>query len=433
MATAMSLSSFVSWESGWLSPVPIFFDETHGLTIVIGIIACFATFAWSCLSSKSLRLFLEKVCPLLVMASLVLSLALHPSDFEPLGFAVDFAIPVAGTYFLSFAWFFLVAAKDVETGILSLLLAWVLSTALRAFFGSFEADAVRAVSLLLLVGITWALLIVQSRYVDPDMPMVANELRDNRSSYTHALRSLWKCVLYCGAFAFLAGLIRSLSLQQDVMASVNQASVLGGLVSAIVLMALWRTRTVRYSINHVFRAIFPVLVLVMCALPFCGMEPFFVVAAALYMVYSFMTLSLQVLCIQTAHDYGVSPLFCYGFKMCVSIGMQGLGYLLGSIADHVFLSSVSPLASIALLSLAMLALVLYLTRGLTVSQEEEGRSVELLSLTRKIGLEGSGSSGSGEATQSSTANYGMATEAPKGALAQRGRLAAWTGLIPGAS
>ena len=95
-----------------------------------------------------------------------------------------------------------------------------------------------------------------------------------------------------------------------------------------------------------------------------------------------MSLSMQVLCIQIAHDYGVSPLFCISFQTGVTICMQGLGYFLGNEANNEALSQVPPLATITLVSLAMLALVIYLTRGLTISQETDGGSVEFLSLAR---------------------------------------------------
>ena len=63
--------------------------------------------------------------------------------------------------------------------------------------------------------------------------------------------------------------------------------------------------------------------------------------------------------------------------------MQGLGYLLGNAVNSEPFSQIPPLATIALISLAMLALVVYFTRGLFISQETDGRSVEFLSLARK--------------------------------------------------
>lgn len=56
---------------------------------------------------------------------------------------------------------------------------------------------------------------------------------------------------------------------------INYASILGGLLSALAIVAIWRVKTVRYSISHVFQVLFPLLVLLVCALPFFDMKAFF--------------------------------------------------------------------------------------------------------------------------------------------------------------
>ena len=393
LGIAMSLSSLILWKSSWLvSSIPSIYSS-HGVGVLVGVLVCLAAFAWSCASPRSLRLFLERVYPPVMVLALLYSYLPGSAVFLPLNLLVGYAIPVAGTYLFIFAWFFLVAAQDMENGLLSILLAWVLTVLLRAFFEFFDGGAAKLAISAPLVCLMWGLLLFQSKRVDESLPMVANKPSENRASYVHALRSIWKCVLYGGSFAFLGGVIRSLSLQADAMMYINYASVLGGLVSALALVAIWRFRTIRYSINHLFRVMFPFLVVVLCALPFIGMDSLVVTAAAIYITYSFMGLSLQVLCLQTAHDYGVNPVFCISFQIGVSLCTQGLGYLLGNAVNIAVLSSIPPLASIALISVAMLALVMYLTRGLSISQEEEGRDIEFLSLSRKAHRTGEGDDG----------------------------------------
>ena len=383
LAIAMSLASLILWKGSWLAtPIQSSYGE-HGISVLIGVLTCIASFVWSCISPATLTAFLERVFPPVTITALLISYPLSGSmDLAPLGAVFGFVVPVVGAYLFTFAWIRVIATQDIENGLLSLLLAWVLTVVLRAVFGLFETEPVKFAISVLLVCATWLLLLVQSRQVDTSLPMVADLPRENKDSYIHALGSIWTCALYCGVFAFLGGVIRSLSLQADVMTYINYASIVGGLVSALALVALWRFRTIRYSISHLFRVLFPLLVLVICALPFFGTEVFFLPAAALYIVYSFMSLSMQVLCIQIAHDYGVSPLFCISFQTGVTICMQGLGYFLGNEANNEALSQVPPLATITLVSLAMLALVIYLTRGLTISQETDGGSVEFLSLAR---------------------------------------------------
>ena len=384
LAISMALSSLILWKGSWLaSPIQSPYDE-HGVGILIGLLTCAVSFAWSFASPASLRTFLERVFPpIMIVALLASRLFIAPMGFVALDTVIGFVIPAVGTYLFVFAWFSVITAHNVEDGLLSILLAWPFTVALRAFFGLFEAELVKFALSMLLVCAAWLLLIGQSKRIDAGLSMIANLPRENKNSYIHALGSIWKCALYCGAFAFLGGVIRSLSLQIEAMNYINYASILGGLLSALAIVAIWRVKTVRYSISHVFRALFPLLVMLVCALPFFDMKAFFWPAAALYMVYSFMSLSMQVLCAQVAHDYGVSPSFCISFQTGVSVCMQGLGYLLGNAANSEPFSQIPPLATIALISLAMLALVVYFTRGLSISQETDGRSVEFLSLTRK--------------------------------------------------
>lgn len=384
LAISMALSSLILWKGSWLaSPIQSPYDE-HGVGIFVGLLTCVASFVWSFASPASLRTFLERVFPpIMIVALLASRLFIAPMGFVALDTIIGFVIPAVGTYLFVFAWFSVIAAHNVEDSLLSILLAWPFTVALRAFFGLFEAEIVKFALSMLLICAAWLLLIGQSKRIEVGLPMVVNMPRENKNSYIHALGSIWKCALYCGAFAFLGGVIRSLSLQIVAMNYINYASILGGLLSALAIVAIWRVKTVRYSISHVFQVLFPLLVLLVCALPFFDMKAFFWPAAALYMVYSFMLLSMQVLCVQITHDYGVSPSFCISFQTGVSVCMQGLGYLLGNAVNSEPFSQIPPLATIALISLAMLALVVYFTRGLFISQETDGRSVEFLSLARK--------------------------------------------------
>lgn len=170
-------------------------------------------------------------------------------------------------------------------------------------------------------------------------------------------------MLYCGAFAFLGGVVRFLSIDTTAMTFVNYGSALAGLFAPIALMLLWRFRTVRYTIDGVFRLAFPLIVVALGALPFAYGTPLVVAAALLYMIYSFLSLSVQILAVQVSHDYGIDPVFCLSFQTLVCVAAQGLGYLLGALAPCGTAFDVSPYAVIALGSVCFLALVLYGTPG----------------------------------------------------------------------
>ena len=383
LGIAMSLSSLILWRSGWLSSPLLSVFGAHGTSVLVGIAICAAVLGWSFCDARGAGLFCVRACPLLMLASLALSALLGFAGFDSAQMIIGYALPVAGSYGLIFGWFYLIGLLGIETGLMGVLAAWAVSVPVRAAAELVGSGELRLVVSIALVCVAGVLLRVQSRACSDAEEPARESPREYRRSTLHALRSLWKSAVFCGALAFLGGVIRSLSLQEEAMAYINAASVAGGLLAALALAWIWRSATIRYRISSLFRGMFPVLVVLLCALPFFGTGPFVLFAAALYMVYSFVSLSMQVLCVQTARDYGASLLSCMSFQIGVTLSMQGAGYFTGGLTHAAALSSVPHLAVVSLFSVAMLALVLFATRGLSVTKEEEGRSIEFLSLSRE--------------------------------------------------
>ncbi len=378
MAVSMSLSSLFLWKSDWLSVPSGSFHGSHGMGIVIGVVVSAAVMLWCPLSRQSLRRFGMHVVPPVALASLVvsgLSVVQGPAQW-----VLGIAVPVVGSYALMFSWFYVVSLRDVESSLMTLLFAWVVSFFVRTFFESFTGAAVTLAISVILMSVCWGLLLVQARQLDFASPMATSSFSANRVSYVHGLASFWRSVLYCGAFAFLGGVVRFLSVDTTAMIFINYSSALAGLFAPIALMALWRFRTVRYNIDGVFRLAFPLIVVALGILPFAAGVPFVILAALLYMTYSFLSLSVQALSIQISHDYGIDPVFCLSFQTLVCVAAQGVGYLLGACAPAGASFGVSPYAAIALGSVCFLALVLYVARALRPSRSEKSRPVEFLSL-----------------------------------------------------
>lgn len=361
MAAAMSLSSLFLWKSDWLSVPSGAFYGSHGVGIAIGVVVSAVAMLWCTLSRRSLRHFGMGVVPCVALASLLVSGL--PMVEGTAQWVLGIAIPVAGSYALVFSWFYVISLRDIEVSLMTLLLAWVVSFFARTFFESFTGAAVTLAISTALMAASWILLLAQNRQIDLASPMATCSFADNRVSYIHGLGSFWRSVLYCGAFAFLGGVVRFLSIDTTAMTFVNYGSALAGLFAPIALMLLWRFRTVRYTIDGVFRLAFPLIVVALGALPFAYGTPLVVAAALLYMIYSFLSLSVQILAVQVSHDYGIDPVFCLSFQTLVCVAAQGLGYLLGALAPCGTAFDVSPYAVIALGSVCFLALVLYGTPG----------------------------------------------------------------------
>lgn len=330
MAAAMSLSSLFLWKSDWLSVPSGAFYGSHGVGIAIGVVVSAVAMLWCTLSRRSLRHFGMGVVPCVALASLLVSGL--PMVEGTAQWVLGIAIPVAGSYALVFSWLYVISLRDIEVSLMALLLAWVVSFFARTFFESFTGAAVTLAISTALLAASWILLLAQNRQIDLASPMATCSFADNRVSYIHGLGSFWRSVLYCGAFAFLGGMVRFLSIGTTAMTFVNYGSALAGLFAPIALMLLWRFRTVRYTIDGVFRLAFPLIVVALGALPFAYGTPLVVAAALLYMIYSFLSLSVQILAVQVSHDYGIDPVFCLSFQTLVCVAAQGLGYLLGALA-----------------------------------------------------------------------------------------------------
>lgn len=163
----------------------------------------------------------------------------------------------------------------------------------RTFFESFTGAAVTLAISATLMSVCWGLLLVQARQLDLTSPMALSSFSANRDELCPWARKFWRSVLYCGTFAFLGGVVRFLAVDTTAMTFINYSSALAGLFAPIVLMALWRFRTVRYNIDGVFRLAFPLIVVALGILPFAAGIPFVILAALLYMTYSFLSLSVR--------------------------------------------------------------------------------------------------------------------------------------------
>lgn len=393
MAIAMSLTSLFLWKSGWLATTSASFHAYHAESLAIQFVLTAIILLWCCWNRRSLQVFLIRIAPFVTIVSLLVSALPLVQGFGQWLFG--FAVPIIGAQTLLFAWLYVVSLRDVEESLIALLLAWVLSFFVRTFFESFENATAALFSSLALAVIAAVLLQIQWRTISFDSPMATSSFAVNKVSYIHAIKNFWRSVVYCATFAFLAGVIRFLTIDTAVITIVNYASALAGLVSPLVLMALWRFRTIRYNIDGVFRFAFPLLILCLGLLPFAFGAPFVIVAAVIYMTYSFLSLSVQALAVQISHDYGIDPVFCFSFQILICLVGQVLGYALGAVSPWGKSFGVSSLAIVALGSMGFLTLALFITRALHPSRSEESRPVEFLSLARAGASLGQPESGEG--------------------------------------
>ena len=116
----------------------------------------------------------------------------------------------------------------------------------RPYRGLFFSDMVfailgAAVTLAIstaLLAASWILLLAQNRQIDLASPMATCSFADNRVSYIHGLGSFWRSVLYCGAFAFLGGMVRFLSIGTTALRIIGTHFLIAGI--NVVAMSVYQ-------------------------------------------------------------------------------------------------------------------------------------------------------------------------------------------------
>lgn len=227
------------------------------------------------------------------------------------------------------------------------------------------------------------------REMKVDQPMFEDVPRQHPRVYRQVMSDFWRSALCVGSLAFASGVIRGIALlHQEVSTVVNVASMLGSLVSAVVLLVLWYRSSFRFGLTTVFRVVYPLIITGFLLLPFLGAFYLNLFAALTYMVFSLVLMLMMMQCAQISRDRGINPVFIYAFFGSVVYLMQSLGFLLGWLSDSVFSMSSDWLFVVAMISSYVLGLTLLAASG-TLFKNLTGRAavqadpIEFLSLKRE--------------------------------------------------
>ena len=321
----------------------------------------------------------------------------------------------AGFYML---WQRLFASQDADGGSRRLLVgtAWgaVLYYALHLIPQAVTAYLIPA-AFLPLFGLVVTL---RSRTINLDQPMFEDVPQDHPAVYAHALRGYWRSALCVGALGFCAGIMRSVAVAEpSIGIYVNNLSMAGMLVAALVTIWLWRLKGIRLSITDAYRVVFPFLITSFLGLPLLSDEYARWLAAILYAVYSAAIMLMMMQCAQVSRDRGVNPVFIYGFFGAVVFALHSVGFLGGTFAEDIRVMGLSPLAIVAMVAVWALGLMHFVgSGGFTSTLAARGRdeAIELASLRTIVPGRRAGADGA-DAVGGKKAAAGGGGDAPAGA------------------
>ena len=229
------------------------------------------------------------------------------------------------------------------------------------------------------------------REMKVDQPMFEDVPRQHPRVYRQVMSDFWRSALCVGALAFASGVIRGIALlHQEVSTVVNVASMLGSLISAVVLLVLWYRSSFRFGLTTVFRVVYPLIITGFLLLPFLGAFYLNLFAALTYMVFSLVLMLMMMQCAQISRDRGINPVFIYAFFGSVVYLMQSIGFLLGWLSDSVSSMGSEWLFVVAMISSYVLGLTLLAASGtlfknLTGKAATQADPIEFLPLRREPG------------------------------------------------
>ena len=205
------------------------------------------------------------------------------------------------------------------------------------------------------------------REMNFEQPMFEDVPRQHPRVYRQAVADYWRSALCVGSLAFASGVIRGVALlHEEISSLVNSASMLGALLSAVVLLVLWHRMSFRFGLISVFRVAYPLLITGFLLLPFCGPIYLNAFAAVAYMVFSLVQMLMMMQCAQVSRDRGINPVFIYGFFGAVAYILQSLGFLFGWASDLVVPTGSQWLYFVAIIASYGLGLTLLVSTGTLV-------------------------------------------------------------------
>ena len=204
-------------------------------------------------------------------------------------------------------------------------------------------------------------LVLSVRRMDFAQPMFEDVPRERASIYQRLMLDSWRSAVGIAALGFACGLARGVALHDPALGTwVNMASMGGSLVAALLLLGLSHFRSMRFSMNLLFRAFYPLMLTGLLLFPFFGTRGLSLFAGVTYFVFSAMVLVMMMQAAQTSRDRGVNPVFVYGLLSTAAYLAQSAAFLLGWNAQNMSLPGVGQTAFLSLLAAYVLGLALFL-------------------------------------------------------------------------
>ncbi len=291
-----------------------------------------------------------------------------------------------GTAGFFMLWQRLFASQDADTSNHDL----ILGTAFGAFFYFSLYLIPVAVTVFLIpfifLPLFWLYIILKNRTINLEQPMFEDLPYLHPHVYKQILHDYWRGALAIGALGFCAGILRALAIDTPEVGSfVNIISMLGCLILAIGLLAIWQNNNLRINIFTIYRAFFPFIISGFIILPFLSHGYTLLFTCIIHAAYTCATIFMTIQCTQTARDEGINPVFIYGFIGGIVYLLHDIGFIMGKLAENLSMTGlISPIFAVSFFAIYLLGFMYFVGGGgfrqtLSMRQVDTGQ-IELIAL-----------------------------------------------------
>ncbi len=205
---------------------------------------------------------------------------------------------------------------------------------------------------------------LESRKINVNQPMFDDIPSANSKTYKEVLIKTVRPALCVASLALCAGLVRAIIVANPSLGiHLNTLSMAASLLAASTLLILWQFKSIRFNVVSMFRFIFPIVITCMTLLPFLNHPYDEHLAAILYATYNITIILLMMQSAQLSRDYGINPVFIYGFFGGIVYAFHDLGFIGGTTACSIQFPGMSHYAVATICTVYLLGFMYFYSQG----------------------------------------------------------------------
>ena len=270
-----------------------------------------------------------------------------------------------GTAGFFLVWQQVFAASDLETSCRNVVVGTMLAACIYVGMSLIDATYVLLLVPCALFAAFLACALAALRRADLSKPCFTGVPAQHATRCRHALRDYWRSAFCVGTIGFCSGAMRTAAIDgPEAGALVNVVSMVALLVASAAFLYLWNRKALTISTTIVFRAISPVMLVLLALVPVVGEGYTVFLAGILFALLGCAVVLMTVQCLSVSGKRGIQPVLAYGlFAGCVW-ALHDAGSLVSTAVDAAAgMLPFGALASITIFCACAVGVGLFVSQG----------------------------------------------------------------------